>query len=169
MNRKCLPRTGYHPSFRLINETALQLRTTAAIEALQRLLPEQARAVRAGQEVLVPLAEVAVGDCLHVLAGERIPCDGVTQGPAAVDEQMWTGESRPAVKEAADRLLAGSLNLDGDVFLTVTAPATESALARLVSLVRQARQTKGHYERPGRPGGRLVYPFGRPDGPGDGG
>lgn len=128
-------------------EATGKLKTTAALQALHRLLPDTACVVRAGAEATVPLTEVQVGDCLHVRAGERFGCDGiVSQGRAAVDEQVVTGEGEPATREPGDRVHGGSLNLDGDLFVTVTSPAKGGALARLIELVRQARLTRGHYE-----------------------
>src|SRR5262249_1359118 len=54
-----------------------KLQTTAAIEALEQLLPEQARLLRGGVETPVPLGDVRIGDQLLVLPGERVPCDAV--------------------------------------------------------------------------------------------
>jgi heavy metal translocating P-type ATPase len=129
-------------------EATGKLRTTAAIEGLQRLLPEQARVVAGGDESCVPLAEVDVGACLRVLPGERVPCDGrVQHNPATVDEQILTGESRAVPKGPGDPVFGGTLNLDGDLYLTVTAPASGGTLARMAELVRRARLTKGRHER----------------------
>jgi heavy metal translocating P-type ATPase len=129
-------------------EATGKLRTGAAIEALGKLLPERARVVRGSAEESVPLGTVAVGDRLRVLPGERIPCDGcVVSGPATVDEQVITGEAHPAVKQRGDRVFAGTLNLDSDLLFDVTAPPREGAMARLIALVRQARQASGRFER----------------------
>jgi heavy metal translocating P-type ATPase len=133
-------------------EATGRLKAGAAIEALHRLLPETVRRLRPGgdgaDEDIIPLEQLGVGDRLRVLAGERIPCDGVLLGHAAtVDEQVLTGESRPAVKEPGDRVLGGALNLDGVLLLEATAPPRGGALARLIELVRTARLTRGRFER----------------------
>jgi heavy metal translocating P-type ATPase len=129
-------------------EATGKLRATTALEALQRLLPTSARVVRDGTEELVPLAAVTPGQVVRVLAGERIPCDGVVERhPATVDEQALTGESAPASKEPGDPVFGGTLNLDGDLAITVTAAAGAGALARMIDLVRRARLSKGRYER----------------------
>jgi heavy metal translocating P-type ATPase len=130
-------------------EATGKLRTTEAIESLQKLLPESVRRVapnRSDEEI--PLASVQVGDCLRVLAGERVPCDGrLVAGAAAVDEQILTGESTPQMKEPGSRVLGGTLSLDGDLVLRVLATAREGTLARLVQLLREARENKGHYQQ----------------------
>ena len=83
----------------------------------RRLLPDRVRRLGPdGQEELVPLEEVRSGDRLRVLPGERFPADGrVARNAGLVDEQVLTGESRPVLKEPGDRILGGTLNLDGDL------------------------------------------------------
>jgi heavy metal translocating P-type ATPase len=129
-------------------EATGKLKTTEAIEALQKLLPENVRRILNGEEHSIRLADIGIADCLRVLPGERIPCDGVvSRGTGAVDEQILTGESTPKLKHPEDRVLGGTLNLDGDLLLRVTATAQEGTLARLIELVRRAREAKGHYQR----------------------
>ncbi|MDR3633322.1 MAG: heavy metal translocating P-type ATPase [Isosphaeraceae bacterium] len=123
-------------------------RATDALERLEKLLPEQVRRVRDGREELVPLGELARGDALRVLPGERIPADGrVVCNLAFVDEQVLTGESQPVLKQPGDVVLGGTLDLDGDLTLEVTAAGASGTLARLIEMVRAARQLKGAYER----------------------
>ena len=130
-------------------EATGKLRTTEALDALEKLLPEEARVVGCdGRERPVALDEVRVGDRLHVASGERFATDGrIVEGYAHVDEQLLTGESRLAAKRAGDEVLGGSLNADGEVLVEVTTPARGGSLARLIELVRQARASKGRYQR----------------------
>src|SRR5262249_2685089 len=80
--------------------------------------------------------------------GERFPADGrVARDAGVVDEQVLTGESRPAFKELGDRILGGTLNLDGDLTIEVTESKGEGTLARVVELVRRAHESKGRYQR----------------------
>ncbi|MFI5456293.1 MAG: heavy metal translocating P-type ATPase [Isosphaerales bacterium] len=120
----------------------------AALDALTRLLPDQVRRVSDGQERLVPRAEIMVDDRLHVLPGERFPADGrVVRHAGLVDERVLTGESRPVLKETGDRILGGTLNLDGDLTIQVTEAGDRGTLARVVEMVRVARESKGRYQR----------------------
>lgn len=99
-----------------------KLQTSAALEALEQLLPEQARVLQGDGETLVPLAEIAVGDRLLVLPGERIPCDAVIiRDRAAVDEQILTGEGHPVSKGVGDRVWGGTLAVDGAILIEATA------------------------------------------------
>jgi heavy metal translocating P-type ATPase len=123
-------------------------RTTDVLTGLQRLLPETVWLERPGGEVQAPLAEVRHGDRVRVRPGARIPCDGVVlHRPVSVDEQLLTGESGAAVKEVGDPVHGGTLVLDGELHLEVTAPAGQGTLARLVEEVHKALRRKGHYER----------------------
>jgi cation transport ATPase len=125
-------------------EATGKLKAGEAIEALHKLLPDTVRIVSNNEETRVPLAEVQVADTVRVLPGERIPCDGRLLGPAVrVDEQVLTGETRPVVREVGDAVFGGTLDVDGDLLLQLTAPANGGALARMIELVLQARAVKG--------------------------
>ncbi|MCX8003574.1 MAG: heavy metal translocating P-type ATPase, partial [Burkholderiaceae bacterium] len=75
--------------------------TTAAVRLLGQLRPQQARVLRGGEERPLPVEQVAAGDVVVVLPGERIPVDGtIRAGTTAVDESLLTGESLPVSKVA---------------------------------------------------------------------
>jgi heavy metal translocating P-type ATPase len=129
-------------------EATGKLKAGQAIESLHKLLSDTVRAVRNDGEHPLALQEVRVGDWLRVLPGERIPCDGeIVKGRASVDEQILTGESKPRLVKAGDRLYSGSLNLDGELVLLATAPPRGGTLARLIDLVHTARRSRGRFER----------------------
>jgi heavy metal translocating P-type ATPase len=132
-------------------EATGRLKATSALDALARLLPETVRKVGTASEPdtekLVRLDEIAVGDVLRIAPGERFPTDGqVVRNASLVDEQVLTGESRPVLKERGSPILGGTLNLDGDLLVKVTAVGDHGTLARLVELVRLARLSKGRYQ-----------------------
>lgn len=132
---------------RWLEATAKQ-KTTAALAALERLLPNEVRVVRNGEEVKTSLTSIVVGDVLRFLAGERIAVDGiVVHHSAAVDEQLITGESHAVEKRPGDRVFAGSLDLDGELLIQATAPAGQGTLQSIVNSVRAAALRKDHYQR----------------------
>lgn len=129
-------------------EATGRLKASAALDALERLLPETVQRLGATGVTSIPIDEVRVGDRLRVLAGERFPTDGELVGSSAlVDEQFLTGESWPVTRRAGDRIAGGSLNLDASVELCVTAAPSEGTLARLIRLVREARLSRGRWQR----------------------
>ncbi|MEZ5941959.1 MAG: cation-translocating P-type ATPase [Planctomycetaceae bacterium] len=126
-----------------------KLRSTRALDQLQRLLPDEVHRVDScGQVELVSLSAIQIGDTIHVAASERIPVDGqLVSSSATLDEQLVTGESWPVEKHSGDSLSGGTLNISSELRLVVTALPNEGTLARLIAAVRQARLEKGTYER----------------------
>jgi Cu+-exporting ATPase len=117
--------------------------TASALRALVQLQPKTARVVRNLVEQEVPIDEVVPGDVVAVRPGERIPCDGtVTRGASAVDEAMLTGESMPVAKQAGDRVYGGTTNGTGSFKFKATALGADSALARIVQLMRDAQGSR---------------------------
>jgi Cu+-exporting ATPase len=126
--------------------------TLAALEGLKKLMPHEARRVLSGpesdREEMVPCDDLRPSDRVAVLPGERIPVDGVVEtGAAFVDESMVTGESRPVSRSAGDKLLAGTLCLDGRLVLKATSVGAQSTVARMVELVESAQLAKAPIQR----------------------
>lgn len=129
-------------------EATGKLKTTAALQSLAQLLPKTVSAWRCDRFTEIPLPEVVVGDRLRIFPGERIPTDArIERGAAGIDAQLLTGESEPILKEAGNTLQGGTLNLDGDLVVIVTAPPSGGTLQRLMDAVRRAATTKGRYQR----------------------
>jgi len=122
--------------------------TSAALRALMDLRPRQARVVRDGEEVEVPVEEVEVGEILVVRPGERIPVDGeVTRGASAIDESMVTGESIPVEKGVGDPLTGGTINRSGSFRMRATRVGSDTVLAQIVALVREAQGSRPPIQR----------------------
>jgi heavy metal translocating P-type ATPase len=129
-------------------EATGRLKTTEALRALDKLLPDVARVLRDDREVEIPPEEIVVGDEVRVLPGERIAADGViVRGRAAIDGQAVTGESQPVIREAGEAVLSGTLSLDGDIRIRATAPGTAGTLKSMARAVAQAAECKERYQR----------------------
>ncbi len=129
-------------------ESRTRGKTNEAVAKLMRLAPKTARVVRAGEEVVVPLAEVSVGEIVRVRPGEQIGTDGeVVTGSSTLDESMLTGESLPVEKIVGSRVWGGTLNKSGALEVRVSRPGDESALARIVEAVRESQATKPKIQR----------------------
>jgi Cu+-exporting ATPase len=119
-----------------------------AIERLLDLSPKTARVLRGGDEVEIPLAEVARGDRLRVRPGETVSVDGdVIEGSSGVDESMLTGESMPVTKQPGDRVTGGTRNGDGTLVVEARRLGRESALEQMVRLVLEAQGSKAGVQR----------------------
>jgi Cu+-exporting ATPase len=114
-----------------------------AIRKLIDLQPQTASVLRDGQEFIVPIDDVKVGDILLVRPGERIPTDGeVVYGLSTVDESMLTGESMPVIKEAGLSVTGGCINGNGSLHVRATAIGADTVLAGIVRMVEQAQSGK---------------------------
>ena len=124
-------------------EARAKRNTSVALRALVQLQPRTARVLRAGVERDVDIAHVMPGEVVVVRPGERVPVDGtVLQGASAIDESMLTGESLPVAKTVGDRVIGGTMNGTGAFQLTATTLGSDSVLARIVTLMRDAQGTR---------------------------
>ncbi len=123
-------------------------RASQAIRRLFALAPPQAAVLRDGQEVKIPLEDVAVGDLVVVRPGERLPVDGVVvEGASSVDESMLTGESLPVAKEPGAEVWGATLNQRGHLVYRATRVGEDTVLAQIIRLVDQAQSSKAPIER----------------------
>ena len=114
-----------------------------AIRKLIDLQPDTALVLRDGEERIMPIDEVLVGDVLRVRPGDKIPTDGVLlDGRSEVDEAMLTGESLPVTKRGGDKVYGGCLNGNGSFTLRATAIGPDTVLAGIVKLVDHAQGAK---------------------------
>jgi len=124
-------------------ETISKGRTSEAIKKLMGLAPKTATVVHEGNEIELPIEEVAVGDVILVRPGEKIPVDGIIlEGFTAVDEAMLTGESIPVDKKTGDAVFAASINTTGAVTFTATKVGADTTLAQIIKLVEHAQGSK---------------------------
>lgn len=129
-------------------EARAKKRTSAALRALVNLRPKTARVLRGEQEVDVPVEQVTRGEVVIVRPGEAIPTDGeIVAGESAVDESMLTGESLPVVKQASDRVIGGTMNRTGAFRYRATTLGSDSVLAQIVKLMRDAQGSRAPIQR----------------------
>ena len=118
-------------------------RTSSALHALAAMQPPLAHVVADGTERDIPVGDVRTGDEIVVRPGERIPVDGVVvAGQSAVDESMLTGESMPIEKRPGDAVIGATINGTGAFRYRATSLGTDSVLARIVRMVRDAQATR---------------------------
>jgi P-type Cu+ transporter len=129
-------------------ESGAKRRTTAALKRLAGLQPAIAHVERGGQTVDEPLAQVLPGDIILARAAERLPVDGdVLSGESSIDESMLTGESVPVDKKPGDRVIGGTLNGSGLLRYRATHVGADSALQRIVLLLRDAQGSRAPIQR----------------------
>lgn len=115
----------------------------SSLKSLLDLAPRKAAIRRQGEELILPVEEVEVGDILLVRPGEKLAMDGrVTVGMSSVNQAAITGESVPVFKETGDEVFAGSLNGDGFLEVEVTKRAEETTLSKIISMVEEAQEKR---------------------------
>lgn len=118
-------------------------RASQAIKRLLKLGAKNARILRNGQEVEVPISEVKVGDIMVVRPGEKIPTDGeVIEGKSAVDESIATGESLPVGKKPGEEVIGATINGHGLLKVRTTKVGKDTFLAQVVKMVEECQGSK---------------------------
>ena len=118
-------------------------RARDAIRKLLDLSPKEAVVLRGGIEERIGVEEVAAGEVLVILPGEKIPLDGeVIEGASEVDESPVTGESMPVEKSTGSAVFAGSLNQHGSLTIRATRQWSDTTLAKVIHMVEEAQSRR---------------------------
>ncbi|HPZ16247.1 MAG TPA: heavy metal translocating P-type ATPase [Sphaerochaeta sp.] len=123
-------------------------KTGEAIQKLMELAPENATILVDGEQRVIDVSEVKVGDIILVKPGEKLPVDGVvTSGHSAIDESLLTGESIPVDKGEGSEVYAATLNTTGALQYRASKVGSDTALANIIALVQQAQGSKAPIAR----------------------
>jgi Cu+-exporting ATPase len=123
-------------------------RSSEAIRRLLELGAKDARVVRAGEEALVPVDELQVGDLIVVRPGEKIATDGVVvEGESAIDQSLLTGESVPVEVGPGAEVAGATVNTYGRLVVRATQVGADTALAQIARLVEAAQSGKAPVQR----------------------
>ncbi len=129
-------------------EARARRRSGAAIRALLELGAKEARVLRDGEVVLVPVEDVEVGDLFVVRPGDKLATDGVVvEGASAIDQSMLTGESVPVDVAPGDEVAGATINSYGRLVVRASRVGAETALAQIARLVAQAQAGKAPIQR----------------------
>jgi Cu+-exporting ATPase len=129
-------------------EARAKRRSGEAIRKLLQLGAKQARVLRDGTEILVPIERLRVGDLFVVRPGDKIATDGVVEsGTSALDASMLTGESVPVEVGPGDPVAGATINTSGRLIVGATKIGADTALAQIARLVAQAQSGKADVQR----------------------
>ncbi|MDJ0571925.1 MAG: heavy metal translocating P-type ATPase [Pleurocapsa sp. MO_192.B19] len=129
-------------------ENRAKRKTSEAIRQLMGLQAKNARVIRNGQEIDVPINEVQINDTILVRPGEKIPVDGeIISGSSTIDEAMVTGESIPVKKQPGDEVIGATINKTGSFRFKATRVGADTVLAQIVKLVQDAQGSKAPIQR----------------------
>ena len=123
-------------------------RTSRAMRSLMDLQVKVATIIRDGEEILLPIEDVEVGDVVLVKPGDKIPVDGdVIDGQSSVDESMITGEAIAVKKVIGDTVVGATLNKNGVLRVRATKVGKDTVLSQIVKLVEEAQTNKPPIQR----------------------
>jgi Cd2+/Zn2+-exporting ATPase/Cu+-exporting ATPase len=123
-------------------------RARLALKNLAKLTPQTARVDQLGEERVVPIALVRVGDAVVVRPGEMIPVDGaVTRGHATIDQSTITGESMPVEVGPGSQVFATTHASLGSLRIEVTHVGPDTIFGRVIKLVEGAEANRAHVQR----------------------
>lgn len=156
LNRDLMPEVYYETAAVVITlillgqwfENRARGKTSEAIRQLIGLQAKEARVIRNGREIDVPIEDVQIDEIILVRPGEKIPVDGqVISGNSTVDEGMVTGESTPAKKQVGDEVIGATINQTGSFKFKATRVGADTVLAQIVQLVQEAQGSKAPIQR----------------------
>ena len=115
------------------------------LELLVQLMPAEAHKVTGDKVEEVKTATLQEGDIILIKPGEKVAADGIiADGESYLNESMLTGESKPVQKIKGDKVIAGAINGNGSIKVTVTHGAKDSYLAQVIKLVQDAQNSKSN-------------------------
>jgi Cd2+/Zn2+-exporting ATPase len=114
-------------------------RAKRSIKALLEIQATEVTVVRGGKNLVIDPKAVQVGDIMEIRPGEKVALDGTLNAPAAsFNTAALTGESAPQTKQPGDAVLAGMINLESLVRVTVTAGFQDTKLSKILAMVQDA-------------------------------
>ncbi|WP_420628251.1 heavy metal translocating P-type ATPase [Candidatus Leptofilum sp.] len=119
-----------------------------AVQQLWQRMPPLATWLTADGEEQVAADALPPGARVLVRPGERFPVDGIVAvGEGDVDESLLTGEPEAVLRQAGDRVLAGTVNLDGSFEVIASATGAETMVGQIGRLLHQALWQRAPVER----------------------
>ncbi len=129
-------------------EKRAKVRAGDALRSLAEMGVKEVTALRAGQEVKIPIKELGEGEEFISLPGEKIATDGVVvSGVSAVDNSLLTGESVPVEVGVGDQVTGATINTYGRLVVRATRVGSKTQLAQITRLVEQAQAGKAPIQR----------------------
>ncbi len=115
-----------------------------ALELLVNLMPIEAHRIEHNGSIIdVEISRLNLNDTVLVKPGEKVPSDGmVVDGTSYVNESLVSGESIPQLKKHGDRVIGGSLNGEGSLYVVIDRTGNDTFLAQVIALVREAQSSK---------------------------
>ncbi|MFN5459276.1 MAG: heavy metal translocating P-type ATPase [Bacteroidota bacterium] len=139
-------------------------RAASSIEEYSKIKPLKARVIlKIGEKektLETDIGNIKLGDILEIVAGERVPADGVLiNGKGYIDQSMFTGEHEPIFVEAETKVIGGSILTDGVIKMRVEKTGQDAYLTKLIDLVKKASFNKPSIQKLGDKVSAIFVPL----------
>ncbi len=129
-------------------EVNAKLKTNSAITKLMSLQAKTATLIKNGEEMMVSISEIKIGDVVMTRPGEKIPVDGVIiEGSSTIDESVISGESMPISKTINDNVIGATINKSGSIKIRTEKIGSETMLAQIIKIVEEAQSSSTEIQK----------------------
>lgn len=129
-------------------ESNSKAKTSEAISKLIQLTSKTCIIEKDGNEVEIEIEKLEVGDIIILKPGSKIPVDGqIIFGYASIDESTITGESMPVSKNVDDKVISGTIMLNGFVKVMALKVGKDTVLSRIIQMVEEAASSKAPIQK----------------------
>lgn len=119
------------------------LGASKALELLVSMMPSEAHRIIDGNIEDIKLEDLNKDDIILIKPGEKVPADGTVQdGESYLNESMLTGESKPVKKAKGNKVIGGSINGNGSLYVKVVHTGKDSYLTKVINMVQEAQKAK---------------------------
>ena len=130
-------------------EARAHSKTNGAIKELLKLAPSEAvKVLDNGEEIIIPIEDIKVGDLIRIKPGDKIAVDGVIkEGNSSVDESMITGEAMPVDKNVGDKVSCGTINGNKSFVMEAQKVGADTLLSQIIRMVNEAASSKAPIQK----------------------
>lgn len=129
-------------------EARAHSQTSGAIKELLKMAPSEAILVENGEDKVVSIHLIKVGNLLRVKPGSKIPVDGIIkEGESNIDESMITGEPMPVDKHAGDAVSAGTINGLKSFLMEAQKVGADTLLSQIIQMVNTASRSRAPIQK----------------------
>jgi len=129
-------------------EARAHSKTNNAVKELLKLAPNKAIKLVDGEEEVIAIDKIKIGDLLRVKPGDKIPVDGVIhEGETSIDESMITGEPIPADKKEGEHVSSGTINGNQSFVMKAEKVGSDTLLAQIIDMVNKASRSQAPIQK----------------------
>ncbi|MGN6646835.1 MAG: heavy metal translocating P-type ATPase [Cytophaga sp.] len=129
-------------------EARAHSQTSGSIKALLKMAPSEATLIENGEDKVVSIHNIIVGNLLRVKPGDKIPVDGlIKNGSSTIDESMITGEPIPVDKKEGDKVSAGTINGTRSFIMEAQKVGADTLLSQIIQMVNSASRSRAPIQK----------------------